>query len=36
MNASMSTNAGFNGRATDKGVSDNLEAFYKARNEIYK
>lgn len=38
MNTSMgaSTSAGFNAGATDKRVNDNLEAFYKARNEIYK
>ena len=28
--------AGFSGGATDKRVSENLEAFYRARNEIYK
>lgn len=31
-----STASGFNGGATDKRVNDNLEAFYRARNEIYK
>lgn len=27
---------GFNEGATDKRVNENLEAFYRARNEIYK
>ena len=31
-----STATGFNGGATDKRVNENLEAFYRARNEIYK
>ena len=30
------SNATFNAGATDKKVSDNLEAFYKARDQIYK
>ena len=41
LNSTMNTsvaggNGGFNAGATDKRVNDNLEAFYKARNEIYK
>lgn len=35
LNTSTATN-GFNAAATDKRVSENLEAFYRARNEIYK
>ncbi len=31
-----STATGFNAGATDKKVNENLEAFYRARNEIYK
>ena len=35
--ASLNSSAvGFSGGATDKRVSENLEAFYRARNEIYK
>ncbi|CDW78814.1 UNKNOWN [Stylonychia lemnae] len=31
-----STGGGFNPASTDKKVNENLEAFYRARNEIYK
>jgi len=35
--ASLNTSsAGFNAGTTDKKVNENLEAFYRARNEIYK
>ena len=31
----QSSASGFNGNITDKKVSENLEAFYKARDAIY-
>jgi hypothetical protein len=38
MNSTLNTSAGggFNPASTDKKVNENLEAFYRARNEIYK
>lgn len=38
LNSTLNTSAatGFNAGATDKKVNENLEAFYRARNEIYK
>jgi len=42
MNSTLNTSVGgtaggsFNPASTDKKVNENLEAFYRARNEIYK